>query len=168
LSKRCAQDLREALGAPPDIRLRVGEGLTLPLRVLPLAYRCAVAAAASVLGVAAQLVMRGQVLLAVFVLAVLVIAGAVLRRDLLLRGPGAPFRLRLSRDGTLWVYCRNGRVEQVRVRPQSLRMAGGLLLVLQGTRTYRLWLASGNTEPGTLAALHRCLGRGAAAPPGLR
>jgi len=157
-----------ALGPAPDIRIRVGEGLIIPLAVLPLARRSAGVAAASIVGTAVQLVLQGQVLLAMSFLFVLVIAASALRRDLLLKGQNAPVRLELTWEGKLLVYCRNGRVEQVRLRPQSLRVGGGLLMVVQGLRTYRLWLASGNVEPGILAALHRRLGRGTPAPPGLR
>jgi hypothetical protein len=59
-------------------------------------------------------------------------------------------------------------VDPAGMRPQSLRVGGGVLLVLRGTRTYRLWLAPGNVRPELLAALHRRLGRGSAGVPGLR
>ena len=120
------------------------------------------------LATAAQLVIRGQAMLAISFLIVWWVAGFALRRELLLRGLDAPVRLDLAGDGTLWVYCRNGRVDEVSLRPQTLRIGGGLLMVLKGLRTYRLWLASGNVEPRTLAALHRRVGRGTPAPPGLR
>jgi hypothetical protein len=168
LSKRCVPLLRAASCPAPEIRIRDGEGLSISLAVLPLGRRCAGAAAASLLGTSVQLVIQGQGWLALSFLFVLVVAGLALRRDLLLRGQDAPVRLELTSAGTLWVYCRNGRVDEVHLQPQTLRMGGGFLMVLKGLRTYRLWLARGNVEPGTLAALHRRLGRGTAALPGLR
>ena len=160
--------LRAVLRPAPDVRIRDGEALSIALSVLPVARGCAGAAAATLLATAMQLVVQGQLLLALSFLLVLVIAASGVRRDLLLRGPGAPVWLVLTTEGALSVYCRNGHIEPVRLRPQSLRIGGGLLMILRGNRTYRLWLASGNVKPGTLAALHRRLGRDTAAPAGLR
>jgi hypothetical protein len=115
----------------------------------------------------AQLLVWRQGLLAAALLAISVAVAVILRRELWLRGVG-PVRLQLTTAGQFRVYCRDGQVDTVGMRPHSLRIGGGVLLVLRGKRTYRLWLAQGNVRPEVLAALHRRLGQGAAGMPGLR
>ncbi len=83
-------------------------------------------------------------------------------------GRSGAVSLELAASGQIRVYCRDGRVDTVGMRPQSLRIGGGVLLVLRGARTYRLWLARRNVQPDVLAALHRRLGRVSTALPGLR
>jgi hypothetical protein len=114
-----------------------------------------------------QLLLWRQGLVASTLLAISVAVAVILRRVLWLRGVG-PVRLQLTTAGQFRVYCRDGQVCTVGMRPQSLRVGGGVLLVLRGRRTYRLWLDRGNVRPEVLAALQRRLGQGAAGMPGLR
>lgn len=174
--KRCAHLLvaplrlllRLQLTGPPDTAIRAGEELDIALRALPLICRCSLGAGASLLACIAQVAVQQQWFLAAALLAALGAAAVVLGGDLWLRGPGAPVRLRLTAAGEILIYCRNGRVDKVHLRPQSLRVGGGLLLVLRGTRTYHLCLGAGNLEPANLAGLHRRMGRGPTGVPGLR
>jgi len=139
----------------------------IALRPLPLARLLCAGSGLSMLACLAQLVAGGQGLVAAALLAVCVAAAPLLRRELLLGGAG-PVRLQLTSEGQFRVYCRDGSPQPVGLRPQSLRVGGGVLLVLHGHRSYRIWLAEGNVHPEALAALHRRLGRGSAAVPGLR
>jgi hypothetical protein len=171
-SRRCAKrlglQLRLQWTGPPDTQVRRGQELVIALQVLPLARRCLAGAGVSLIACFVQLAAQQQGLLAASLLAAFGAAAVMARRDLWLSGQAAAVRLRLTGEGQILVYCRDGRVDPVRLRPQSLRVGGGVLLVLRGTRTYRLWLSNGNVEPGALAALHRRLGRGSAGLPGLR
>lgn len=101
-------------------------------------------------------------------LAASAIAAVAMRRDLWLLGTDAPDCLQVTADGQVQVIGRNGRVDRVAIRPQSLRLGTGALLVLQGEQTWRLLLAGGNVEPACLAALFRRLGPVSPGPPGLR
>ncbi|MEO8309233.1 MAG: hypothetical protein ABI616_14460 [Pseudomonadota bacterium] len=125
------------------------------------------AALVSMLACVTHLLFWRQWLLAAALLAITLASGLILLRVIWLRG-GAPLRLQLTAGGQFRIHCRDGRVETVGLRPQSLRLGGGLLLVLRGARTYRLWLARGNVRPEVLAGLQRRLGRGSAGLPGLR
>jgi hypothetical protein len=160
---RCARLLRR----PPDTPLRAGEALDIPLQPLPMARLLCVGAGACMLACLTQLLVWRQGLVAAALLAISVAAAVLLHRVLWLRGVG-PVRLQLTTAGQFRIYCRDGQVHAVGLRPQSLRVGGGVLLVLRGTRTYRLWLDRGNVRPEVLAALHRRLGQGAAGMPGLR
>jgi hypothetical protein len=164
LLKHCAGLLQSS----PDMQLCAGEALDIPLRTLPLARLLCAGAGASMLACVTQLLVWRQGLLGAVLLAVSAALVMSLRRELWLRGPGGPVRLQLTCEGQFRVYCRDGRVEPARLRPQSMRVGGGVLLVLGGSRTYRLWLARGNVRPEVLAGLHRRLGRGSAGVPGLR
>lgn len=165
---RCLRLLRQQLQRLPDTQLRPGEALDIPLQTLPLARILGVGAGVSMFACVTQLVIWRQGLLVAALLAVSAVAAVIMRRELWLRGRAVPVRLQLTAAGQFRVYCRNGRVDLVGMRPQSLRVGGGVLLVLCGARTYRLWLAQGNVPPQDLAALHRRLGRGSAGVPGLR
>ena len=160
--------LHQLLQHPPDTQVRAGEELDIPLRTLPLARVLGMGAAASMLACSMHLLVWGQWALAAALIAVAATAAVIMQRDLWLRGRAGPVRLQLATDGQFRIYCRDGRVDPVRLRPQSLRVGSGVLLVLCGTRTYRLWLAQGNVRPEVLAALHRRLGRGPTGVPGLR
>lgn len=121
----------------------------------------------SVLACSLQLLTRHQGWLAVTLLAASAIA-ALAMRDLWLLGPDAPDCLHVTANGEVRVVARSGRGERVAIRPHSLRLGTGVLLVLQGERTWRLLLARGNVEPACLSALIRRLGPIAPGPPGLR
>ena len=164
LLRRCA----ELLKSPPDMQLRAGEELDIPLLALPLARSLGAGAGASMLACATQLVFWRQWFLVTALLAVSVAVVVLLRREPWLSERAGPVRLRLTAEGQFRVYCHADRVDPVGLRPQSLRIGGGVFLVLRGTRTYRLWLAQGNVRPEVLAALHRRLGRGSTGVPGLR
>lgn len=158
----CAGQLK----SPPDAQLRAGEPLEIPLRPLPLARALCAGVGVSLLACVVQLVLWRQGILAVVlagVSAVAMIPGGCLRK-----GRFAPAVLRLTTEGQFRVYCHDGSVDAVGMRPQSLRVGAGVLLVLRGKRTHRLWLGPGNVRPEVLAALHRRLGRGSAGVPGLR
>ncbi len=114
-----------------------------------------------------QLLLWRQVILALVLAGASSAAAMILGRYPWMKRSG-PSVLRLTTEGQFRVYCRDGSVAAVGLRPQSLRIGGGVLLVLRGNRTYRLWLAPGNVRPEPLAALHRRLGRGSAGMPGLR
>jgi hypothetical protein len=154
------------LESPPDTQLRAGEALDIPLRILPLARRLCAGAGVSMLACIVQLLGWRQWLLALVMLAVSVYVAVVLRTMPWLHGM-KPVRLLLTAEGQFRVYCHDG-VDTVGMRPQSLRVGDGVLLVLRGRRTWRFWLAPGNVRPEVLAALHRRLGRGSARMPGLR
>jgi hypothetical protein len=162
------QHCAELLKSPPDVQLGAGEALDIPLRTLPLARLLCAGAGTSMLACVTQLLVRQQALLGAALLAVSGALVVTLRRELWLRGAGGPVRLQLTCEGQFRVYCRDGRSEPAGLRPQSMRVGGGVLLVLVGSRTYRLWLARGNVRPEVLAALHRRLGRRTAGVPGLR
>ncbi len=169
--KRCARlpaQLLLQFEDPPGTVIRAGEDLDLPLRPLPLVCGCSLGAGAALLACSAQVAVQRQWLLAAVLLAALGALAVLLGEVLWLRGENAPVRLRLTTAGEVLVYCRNGRVDRVHLRPQSLRVGGGLLLVLRGTRSYHLCLGSGNLAPATLAGLHRRMGRGPTGIPGLR
>ena len=155
------------LEPPPDTRLRAGEELDIPLQPLPVARALFAVAGAGMLACVLQLLFWRQGILAVALVGVSGAVAMILRRCPWVRASG-PTGLRLTAEGQFRVYCRDGSLAAVGLRPQSLRIGEGVLLVLRGSRTYRLWLAPGNVQPEVLAALHRRLGRGSAGVPGLR
>jgi hypothetical protein len=168
LWRRCAALLRGQLLPPPDITISSGEYLSIPLRTHPLAIRVSLGSGMAVLACSLQLALRDQQWLAMVLLAATATAALAMRRDLWLLGPDAPGCLEVTAEGKVQVVARNGGVHRVAIRPQSLRLGTGVLLVLQGERTWRLLLAGGNVEPACLAALFRRLGPVAPGPPGLR
>ena len=162
LLKRCAA----LLESPPDTQLRAGEELDIPLRTPPLARRLCAGAGVSMLACIAQLLSWRQWLLATALLVISVFVAVALRKVLGLHA-AQPALLRLTAEGQFRIYCHEG-ADTAGMRPQSMRIGGGVLLVLRGRRTYRFWLAPGNVPPEVLAALHRRLGRGTAGVTGLR
>ena len=155
------------LEPPPDTRLRAGEELDIPLQPLPLARALFAVSGAGMLACVLQQLLWRQWILATVLVGVSGAVAMMLGRYPWMRRSG-PTGLRLTTEGQFRVYCRDGIEAAVGLRPQSLRIGGGVLLILRGSRTYRLWLAPGNVRPEVLAALHRRLGRGSAGVPGLR
>ena len=85
--------------------------------------------------------------------------------DVWLRGADPPRWLERCSDGELVLQQSSGRREAVRVSGSSLTWGRqAMLLVLRGSRTWRLWLGPGNVPGEALASLRRDLaGRGRAA-----
>ena len=147
--------------------LRAGEELDIPLQPLPLARALFAVSGAGMLACVLQLLLWRQGILAAALIGVSATVARILGRYHWMRST-RPTGLRLTAKGQFRVYCHDGSLVAVGLRPQSLRVGGGVLLILRGSRTYRLWLAPGNVRPELLAALHRRLGRVSTAPPGLR
>lgn len=138
----------------PRPRLRAApELLALPLLPSPRLRIAARLFLAVILLYATELAVTGHPVAASW--ALLLAAAVAARRT---READKPQCLVLAADGRLFLRWRQQRMDEVQLRPASLRLGAHILLVLRGPRrTYRLLLGPDNLPPHLLAAFRRRL-----------
>jgi hypothetical protein len=147
------------------LQLRVApEALELALRPSPRLRLARRALAIAVLLYLLELLLTGH-RIAALAIALLVACSSWPWMARVGTSPAMPQRLVLATDGRLFLEHRGGSLEEVRLRPESLRLGSHVLLVLTGAgRTIRLLLGPDNLAPAQLAALQRRLPAGSAPP----